>query len=137
MPAVGAEVEPRSRGELRDGDEAIRLPRFDAVWVVHLGIQPLAGGEAAKPPLVRRNLSERALFRDWRSALLRVEVGDGRHLANEREAGRTVVPKVVAVDHPKVDMLGPGAVDAPELDAVPLSSIIAIGSSFLRSAAAM
>ena len=57
---------------------------FDAVWVVHLGIQPLAGGEAAKPPLV----SERALFGDWRSALLRVEVGDGRHLANEREAGR-------------------------------------------------
>ena len=89
VPAVGAEVEPRSRGELRDGDEACRLPMFDAVRVVHLSIQPLAGGEAAKPPLVRRNLSERALFRDWRSALLRVEVGDGRHLANEREAGRT------------------------------------------------
>mmetsp|Transcript_11600 Transcript_11600/g.34095 ORF Transcript_11600/g.34095 Transcript_11600/m.34095 type:complete len:216 (+) Transcript_11600:743-1390(+) len=91
VPAVGAEVEPRSRGELRDGDEACRLPMFDAVRVVHLSIQLLAGGEAAKPPLVRRNLSERALFRDWRSALLRVEVGDGRHLANEREAGRTVV----------------------------------------------
>lgn len=89
VPAVGAEVEPRSRGELRDGDEACRLPMFDAVRVVHLSIQLLAGGEAAKPPLVRRNLSERALFRDRRSALLRVEVGDGRHLANEREAGRT------------------------------------------------
>ena len=97
---------------------------FDAVWVVHLGIQPLAGGEAAKPPLVRRNLSERALLRDWRSALLRVEVGDGRHLANEREAGRTVVPKVVVVDHPKVDMLGTGAVDAPELDAAVADGIV-------------
>ena len=65
VPAVGAEVEPRSRGELRDGDEACRLLMFDAVRVVHLSIQLLAGGEAAKPPLVRRNLSERALFRDW------------------------------------------------------------------------
>ena len=83
-----------------------------------------AGGEAAKPPLVRRNLSERALFRDWRRALLRVEVGDGRHLANEREAGRTVVPKVVVVDHPEVDMLGTGAVDAPELDAAVAEGIV-------------
>ena len=69
--------------------------------------------------------SERALFRDWRGALLREEVANRRDALRRRQHGRTEAAKLVRVAEAKLLVLCTHRVDARDI-ATPLADVIVV-----------
>ena len=69
--------------------------------------------------------SERALFRDWRGALLREEVANRRDALRRRQHGRTEAAKLVRVAEAKLLVLCTHRVDARDI-ATPLANVIVV-----------
>ena len=78
---------------------------------------------ARDPRFVGPDSSERALFRDWRGALLREEVANRRDALRRRQHGRTEAAKLVRVAEAKLLVLCTHRVDARDI-ATPLADVI-------------